>query len=75
MLEHQLVQKSRLVLASEKLSGELKASAWKRSKDAIIVIAIGLIGLSGLFLLVHSASDDTKVAHKTSRASIHLIEK
>lgn len=56
MLEHQLAQKSGLFMASEKLTRELRTSAWKRSKDAFIVILLGMIGLVGLCLLVHASS-------------------
>ena len=65
MLEHQLTQKSGLLMASEKLSRDIKAAAWKRSKDAFIVILLGMIGLVGLCLLVHASASDEAPAYQS----------
>ena len=59
MLEHQLTQKSGLFMASEQLTRDIRSSAWKRSKDAFIVILLGMIGLVGLCLLVHASSNSS----------------
>ena len=65
MLEHQLTQKSGLLMASEKLSRDIKAAAWKRSKDAFIVILLGMIGLVGLCLLVSSSATGDKTNYQS----------
>lgn len=75
MLEHQLTQKSGLLMASEKLSRDIKAAAWKRSKDAFIVILLGMIGLVGLCLLVHaSATNETPAyqSYQSEATTTHL---
>jgi hypothetical protein len=58
MLEHQLLKKSSLWLASHKITQDLQANAWKRVKDTIVVLLLGIIGLIGLCLLVHSHQND-----------------
>ena len=74
MLEHQLAQKSGLLLASERLARDLRSSAWKRSKDAFLVILLGMIGLVGLCLLVHASSKPSYSDYQSLNPSGSSVE-